>query len=104
MKTVKINLYSFNELETAAKEKAISEHKSFLDSLLIDFDDEDENGEYISKSEYFDHEENDVIENILANDYIFFQNGDLAETVSYIGTHPKTGKTEFKFKGETFSI
>ena len=100
MKTVKINLYSFDELETNAKEKAINETIYFLDSEPEEY--EDENGEM--KSEYIDHTEEEAEEFIKANEYLFFKNGDMANTVEYCGAHPKAGQSELFFKDEVISF
>lgn len=91
MKTVSINLYTFDELNEAAQEKAIIEHVNFLVEVA-DFDERDE----ISR-EY-------VIENIQINDYLFFADGELAHCTTYTDSHPKSGTTEFHFHGATFDI
>lgn len=100
MKQVTVNLYSFEELNEYGKEKAIQEHKEFLDNELLEFEDENSN----TKSEYIYYSDEDVIDNILANEYMFFHNGDMATCVTYCGKHPKAGTTEFKFKGETYAL
>ncbi len=94
MKTVHINLYSFNELNDKAKQKAISEHYDFLTSELVEMEGETEE-EYTTE---------DVIDNILANDYIFFEDGSLTSCVTYTDGHAKAGKTEFNFKGRIYDI
>lgn len=100
MKTVNIKIYSFSELNEAAKQKAIYEHIDFLDSVPEDY--ENEAGEM--ESEYVDHTEAEAIESIEANDYFFYADGDLAHCVTYCGNHPEAGKTELKFHGEIYSI
>ena len=112
MKTVnvKINLYSFNELSAEAKQKAIDEHRSFELSIMqpndfISGDPEYDTEEELQKAydtEYNNYEMNDepIIENIEANNYLFFSTGELASCTTYT----KTGITEFKFMGETYSI
>ena len=101
MKQVTINLYSFSELSEEAKEKAIFEHADFLQSIGQEVEDEDGNlvteyGHEISREE--------VIESIDANDYIFFADGDLAHCTTYVGKHERAGETDFKFKGQVYSI
>lgn len=86
MKTVTINLYSFNELNEDAKELAIQEHANFLVNAN-DFGSVDELGQ----TEEFTEDE--VIENIEANDYLFYYDGELAHCTTYT----KTGITEFHF-------
>ena len=74
MKTVSINLFSFNELNEKAQEKAILEHSDFLGSVPVEV--ENENGEM--EEIYEDYSKEDVIDNILSNKYIFFEDGTLA--------------------------
>ena len=100
MRTVKISLYSFNELGEQGKRLAIMEHREFLDSTPI----EAENEEGGMEDHYFEHEESEIINNILDNDYIFFFNGEQANTMAYTGKHPKSGIIKFNFKGQTFII
>lgn len=97
MKTATINLYSFNELNKDAQEKALIDHASFLSSIPIKV--ENENGELVD--EYMDYEREDVIENIEINEYLFFFDGELADCITYTGEHPKSGVTEFHFHGTT---
>ena len=102
MKTVniQISLYSFNELSNESKQLAILEHGNFLNSLPQEFEDED--GKMVS--EYIDHSDEEIIDNILANEYYFFENGELAKTCTYVGKHQKAGVTEFTFMGNTYEI
>lgn len=100
MKTVKINLYSFNELNDTAKEKAIFEALDFLDNEPIEY--EEESGEM--KSKYVEHSETDAIEFIEANEYYFFSDGEQAHVIEYAGKHPRAGEIDFKFRGETIKI
>lgn len=100
MKQVTINLYSFNELSIEAKIRAIDEHGQFLDSLPVEHENED--GEMVS--EYMEHSENEIIESIIANEYVFFEDGEPANCVTYTGKHPKAGATEFNFKGSIYKI
>ena len=101
MKTVSINLYSFNELSNEAKEKAIFEHADFLQSIGQEV--ENEAGELVT--EYADEiDRAEVIDSIECNEYLFFADGDMAHCVTYTGKHPRTGETEFKFHGQTITI
>ena len=45
-----------------------------------------------------------IIENIEANNYLFFENGKLAPTVHYCGVHPLAGETHFIFNGTAHII
>lgn len=102
MKTVNvtIDLFSFNELNKEAQQVAISEHESFLNPMLLEY--ENEEGEMIS--EYIEYTEAEVIESIEVNEYLFFSNGKLAQTCTFTGAHPRAGETEFIFLGKSYII
>lgn len=100
MKHVTINLYSFNELQGKARERAINEHTEFLEGEGMES--ENEEGELIRED--YTPTEDEVIDNIEANDYIYFEDGSLASCVTYCGGHEKAGTTEFKFKGRVYNI
>ena len=100
MLQVTINLYSFSELEGAAREKAILEHGQFLDSFPIDY--ENEQGEMVN--EYVEYTEAEIIENIEANEYTYYKDGSIARLISYCGAHEKSGKVELSLFGETYSL
>lgn len=87
MKTVTINLYNFDELDQDAQEKAINKHAEFL--MEVD-------GEAGGRE--------DIIDNILINEYLFFEDGELAPTVQYTGRHPKAGKAEFHFHNRVIEL
>lgn len=95
MVTVNINLYEFNELDLKAQEEAISNHRDFLNHLSFGEDDL-----YIDNNE----DREIVIENILANAYLFYKDGSLASCITYTGKHGKAGNTEFMLGGETYNI
>lgn len=101
MKTVLINLYSFDELNEQAQRKAIFEHESFLVQLGYDYEDDEGNlvKEYPS---YYDDEY--VIESIVGNEYLFLSDGSLAHCVTYCGNHPKAGLTELKIGSDIYTI
>lgn len=91
MKTVTINLYSFSELSKEAKEKVILEHARFL----IEVAETEEEATF---------DDDYVVDNIQANDYLFYNDGELAHCTTYTGKHPKAGITEFHFHGNDFTI
>ena len=101
MKTVTINLYDFADLSQGAKDKAIQDHREFLESLPEEC--ENEAGE-LEQYYRMDYSNEEIIENIEANEYIYFANGDMAACTTYTGEHPKAGTTELKFKGETYTL
>lgn len=98
--TIQINLYSLHELEETPKETAIQDHSNFLISQGIEI--ENENGK-LENVEY-NPSESEVIENIEANDYIFFSNGELADCTTFCGKHPRAGETVFNYRGAEYSI
>ena len=99
MVRVNINLYEFNELEVQAQEEAISNHMAFLNDISFDEDDLD-HWHIIDNNE----DREIVIENILANAYLFYKDGSLVSCTTYTGKHEKAGTTEFKLGGETYNI
>ena len=116
MKTVnvKINLYSFNELSEEAKQKAIENQRNFELSTMqpedfISGDAEYDTPEQLEKAyneqySYYESDDTSIIENIEANEYVFFENGEMAECVTYTGNQPKAGTTEFNFMGNVYNI
>jgi len=100
MLTVSINLYSFNELNEAAKEFAVNDYANFLEEIGNEY--EDENG--VMQTDYSRPDEETTIETIEANEYLFFEDGTMASITHYCGKHEKAGITEFKFKGRVYDI
>ena len=94
MKTIKaeIKLYSYDELNESGKIKAFNEHKDFMDSLEEEY--ENEKGEM--DKEFMEHDKESVEDSINANEYLFFENGEMADCVTYTGKHEKAGTTDFK--------
>ena len=114
MKKVTISLYSFDELNETAKQKAIDDHRNFELSIMHESDFISGDPEYDTpeklreayNAEYSYLEENDdpIIENIEANDYLFFSDGSLADCVTYVGKHEKAGITELKIGNDTYVV
>ena len=100
MKQVTINLYSFLELNQDAQQKAIREHSEFMASMPVQC--ENNNGEL--EDVYEEYSDEDIVDNILVNGYIFFEDGKLASCTIYTGKHPKSGTTELKFHGRIYDI
>ena len=80
MKTIKIEikLYSYNELNEEAKNKASEEHEEFLRENLDTYEEENENGDIITKydnmSKWTQEDIKDYVEeSINANKYLFFE-------------------------------
>ena len=111
---ITIKLYSFSELGEKAKRKAIEEHRAFMLSLMAlddfitgiaEYDTPEElQKTYKAQYDYYLMNDEPIIENIEANDYLFFENGELAHIVHYCGNHPLAGETHFIFNGKDYII
>jgi hypothetical protein len=97
MKTISINIYSFNELTEAAKENAINNQR---ENICTDYIYEDENGNM--QMDYSRPNDAEVIEKIEANEYLFFLDGELASITQYAGNHPMAGTSEFKLHSQIY--
>lgn len=74
MQLVKIKAYEYQELNEKAKEKFIHD----MYEMPFDYEEEDENGEYIMKYEYFaDWELADQIDFCKQNEYLFDKDGNI---------------------------
>jgi len=104
MKQVLINLYSFNELSKKAQQKAIYSHAEFMATMPVMVENEAGEMEEIFEEFGSDFEDEQVIDNIEANDYLFFEDGKLAHCTTYTGGHHKAGITELHFHGKTIDI
>jgi hypothetical protein len=89
---ITIKLYSFSELSEKAKKEAIEAHRDFETNIA-----EDAQYNYCLSDE-------SIIEHIEANKYLFFENGELAHTITYCGKHPLAGETHFIFQGKDYLI
>jgi len=97
---ITIKLYSFSELSEKAKRRAIETHREFILSIMESDDFETGIVEY----DYYARNDEPIIENIKANDYLFFEDGELAHTITYCGNHPLAGETHFIFNGVDYLI
>lgn len=70
----------------------------FLNGLLSDYTD------MLQEQLKYEESEEAAKETIKANDYFFFQDGELAHCITYCGKHEKAGITEFNFHGQTISL
>jgi hypothetical protein len=111
---ITIKLYSFSELNEKAKRKAIEAHREFelsnmkpddFISGVAEYDTPEElQKTYKAQYDYYLMNDEPIIENIKANEYLFFENGKLAPTVHYCGAHPLSGETHFIFNGVDYII
>ena len=93
MKTINLNitLFNYNQLNNNAKIKAYNEHEDFLISIDELKDVSSNIKEYIENS-------------IIINEYLFFEDGTLADCTTYAGNHQFSGQTEFKFMGKSYFL
>jgi hypothetical protein len=77
MKTLTVNVYELSELSEKSRAKAIAEHWLFLSETEYTTD-TPEDIEYRNNLT-----EQDVIESIEINEYMFFENGDLISNQDY---------------------
>jgi hypothetical protein len=82
--------YSFADLSETAKDKAIQEHRTFM-MQTNDLDEEDAGGE-----EYWP-EDDEVEDNIQANDYIFDITGSLIWIVTTVDKNHKPVKHRYHY-------
>ena len=103
MKKVEINLYSVNELNEDARAMAIEQHKEFLLSIYSD-EDFDESLNMTFYDYFAGLNDEYIIEEIEANDYLYFFNGELANVTYYCDKHEKAGTNELKLFNEVYII
>ena len=111
--TITFNLYDFDELSDKAKQKAIEEHRQFLLNVTTVEDfvgcGDPEYGDtpesmYEEEIEAILNDDTFVSESINANEYLFFESGELANTQYYVGNQPKEIKRKLTFHGMTVDI
>lgn len=112
---VSINVYSLDELTDDARRHAIEEHRQFLlDEMspadFISGDPEYDTPEqlqeqYKSEYEYYENNDDVIIESIECNEYMFFADGSIANTTHYWSNHPtRGGQTWIKYRGKEYRI
>lgn len=112
--SIEIKLYSLNELPDKAKQKAIDDHRNFELSVMCpsdfisgeaEYDTEEELQKMYEKQyDYYLCNDEPIIENIEANDYLYFENGEQARTIQYCGNHPRTGQLVFIYNGQEYIL
>lgn len=111
---ITIKLYSLSELSGKAKGKAIEAHREFMLNIIgpddfisgiAEYDTPEElQRTYEAQYDYYLMNDEPIIENIEANEYLFFEDGELAHTVHYCGGHPLSGETHFMFNGVDYLL
>lgn len=111
VKTIKteIKLYEYKELDEKAKETAFNSHLNFLYENPAEYEDEDENGNIITKYDNMDEWTGEelkkyVEESIEINKYLFFKDGKMADIIHFTDKHKKAGTTEFYLGGKTYIL
>jgi hypothetical protein len=119
-----LNLYSFDELSEDAKDKARINHIEFLGEVsdcyfndkgnvkpeyenyfVVNVIQEMERMQtpwFFSETMYHEHK-SEIDEEIKANDYLFFEDGEMANCISYVKNN-KVYKTEFNYNSQTIEI
>ena len=111
---IPVTLYELDELSEGARWSAIESHRQFLLNIMtpddfISGDPEYDTPEqlreaYNSEYAYYEAADDPIVESIEANEYLFFEDGELAHTVKYVGG-PKDGKAYFKTRsGKEYRI
>ena len=93
---IEVGLYNIDELEEDVRDKVLSEHRDFLLSMF-------DAGEYDWDMDYETYRDNlteeDIIENINANEYLYYVDGTMAYTIRYTGKHERAGERVFLVNG-----
>ena len=95
---VTIDLYNINELKKDAKKFAIEEYREFLLSVFTPSD-YDESFKMTYAKYKRGLTQGEIIETIECNDYLFFNDGVMANCISYCGDHSRAGDNVFIFHG-----
>jgi len=86
---IEVGLYTIDELEENARDKAITEHREFLLGMF-------DAGEYDWDIEYDTYKDNlteeDIIESIDANECLYYIDGTTPHTIRYMGKHERAGE------------
>lgn len=106
--TISVYLYAFNELSVTAKTRAVNDHRAFLLSVMSpddfisgdpDYDTPEKLQEtFESEYEYYLNNDEPIIESIEINEYLFYENGELAHACTYKAGENR-GKTIVKIEG-----
>ena len=103
MKEFKIKLYSYDELEPEAKQKAFYDHELFLRENPAEYEDDKGEFHYDNMDTWTLKEIKEYVEDcIRMNEYYFFSSGEKANTITYTGEHSKSGQTEMIIGQEHF--
>lgn len=91
--------YELSELSEDAKSKVIFEHEEFLRTYPPSI--EDEGGELTTDYDYQPTEE-EVIDSIEINEYLYDESGDMLPLLYYTGNHPQAGRITYRIAGKEY--
>ena len=110
---IMIKLYTLDELSEQARKKAIEEHRQFELSIMTpedfitgdpEYDTEEElQKSYDAEYDYYLFNDEPIIENIEANGYYFYEDGEMANVTEYIKNNT-VYKVELKLNGVIYDI
>jgi mRNA-degrading endonuclease HigB of HigAB toxin-antitoxin module len=110
---IMIKLYKLDELSEKARQKAIEEHRQFELSIMspddfISGEAEYDTPEKLQKTyeleyDYYLYNDEPIIESIEANDYYFYEDGELADVTEHIKNN-EVYKVELKLNGVIYDI
>ena len=108
-----ICIYQFNELCLSARERAINEHRQFLLEVMskedfVSGDEEFDTEEELQKAyelefEYYEENDEPIIESIEINEYYFYEDGKMAN-VSSICKDRKFTENILKHNGKEYKF
>lgn len=111
---ITIKLYELDELGEKARARAIDEHRNFMLETMYPEDFKSGDPQYDTPEElekaynaeydYISMNDEPVIESIECNEYLFFEDGELAHVTHYCGKHPLSGQTWLKYHGSEYRI
>jgi len=106
---INLKLCKYDELTETAKENAFNNHEMFLRENPSTYETEDENGNMVEKYDDMDTWDFEVIkeyveDNIRMNEYLFLENGVMANCTTYTGKHENAGKTVLHFLGKDYEV
>ncbi len=100
---IPIKLFRLAELDEDARERALEEHRDFLVTV---YSDDMYDSSFEMTQEKYENEltEDEVIDSIDINDYLYYASGEMAHTIQFTGGHARSGERILKHQGEEYSI
>ena len=111
---ITIKLFSLSELSEKAREKAIEDFRAIELSMMCESDFISGEAEYDTPEElqkaydaefkFYEESDEPIVLSIEINNYLFFENGEMARTIHYCGNHPLAGETHLFLNGTDYCI